>query len=539
MGNKSKHKKRRGQKPQAGGSKQKGEKKITAENARVAPSGGAETKSPVRGSGKTLPLTLFLICFVAYLINGDFDPGGDQQGNMLFSVNLLKYHSFSVTPERAPAGFTWTYKEESGEERQIGKLKEWNRQLHDAYRNGDLTPTHQYYLTPTKHPGRYANTFGMGAPVAGLPVYAFLNLFTDVDSNPYWWWYGSKLSASLLIAFAAVLLFLSARFFVASAPAVLIALTFALGSCVWTTSSQALWQHPANTFFLALGAYFLCGAATRKHFAAYCGLALGMAVLCRPTGAVVVVCAGLYLLVANRRLFMRYALGGLPVAAALAAYNLYYFDNLFHFGQIAASESIALAKTGVADVWQTPIWLGLSGLLFSPSRGLLFFSPVLLFGFAGAVMAWKDRSKYAPLIPLQVATVLLLLVAAHWFDWWGGWAYGYRPIVDVMVFIALLMAPAMEKILRARRLFRIFITLLVWSVSVQFIGAFSYNGASWNYRDKMNIDQREHQRRLWSLADNQIVYYATHFGSARRQKRGAMDSYIRSPMPVVVHPPIE
>ncbi len=175
----------------------------------------------------------------------------------------------------------------------------------------------------------------------------------------------------------------------------------------------------------------------------------------------------------------------------------------------------------------------------SPSRGLLFFSPVLLFGFVGAVMAWKDRSKYAPLIALQIAVALLLLVAARWFDWWGGWAFGYRPIVDVMVLVALLMAPAMEKVLHTRWLSRTFIALLVWSVGVQFIGAFSYNGASWNYRNQMNIDQRDYQHRLWSLADNQIVYYATHFGAARKQKRGAMDSYIRSPMPVVVHPPME
>ncbi len=456
---------------------------------------------------------------------------------MLFSVNLLKYFSFSVTPEQAPAGFSWVY-EQSGQERALGRLKEWDRQFHDAYKNGSLKPAPQYFLTPTKYPNRYVNTFGMGAPIVGLPVYALLNLFVDVDSNQYWWWYGSKLSASLLIASAAVLLFLSARLFIAPMPALLIALTFALGSCVWTTSSQALWQHPANAFFLALGAYFLCGTAVRKHFAAYCGLALGMAVLCRPTSAVVVICAGAYMLVVNRRWFAQYALGGLPVAVALGAYNLYYFDDLFHFGQIAASRDIALLKTGAADVWQTPPWLGLSGLLFSPSRGLLFFSPVLLFGFFGAVMAWK-QPKYAPLIPLQIAAVLLILVAAVWFDWWGGWAFGYRPIVDVMILVALLMAPAMERILHTPWLLKSFVVLLAWSIGVQIIGAYSYNGASWNGRDKMNVDLVEYRHRIWSVSDNQILYYLANFRSARNLKKGAMEGFIRSSMPIIVHPPME
>ena len=36
-----------------------------------------------------VPTLLFVVCFGAYVSNGDFLPGGDQEGNMLFSVNLL------------------------------------------------------------------------------------------------------------------------------------------------------------------------------------------------------------------------------------------------------------------------------------------------------------------------------------------------------------------------------------------------------------------------------------------------------------------
>ena len=89
--------------------------------------------------------------------------------------------------------------------------------------------------------------------------------------------------------------FLAARGFVQPVPAVLIALAFGLGSCAWPVSSQALWQHPASTFFLSLAAWLLLRSEGQPLAAAWCGAAFGMAVLCRPTVAVVAVCTGAYL----------------------------------------------------------------------------------------------------------------------------------------------------------------------------------------------------------------------------------------------------
>ena len=141
-------------------------------------------------------------------------------------------------------------------------------------------------------------------------------------------WHGAALTASLLTALAAPFVFLAARGFVQPVPAVLIALAFGLGSCAWPVSSQALWQHPASTLTSApgcccaasgvrwlppgagrrsawrcchvagqqpgtvaasgqhvnLGAWLLLRSERRPLAAAWCGAALGMAVLCRPSG---------------------------------------------------------------------------------------------------------------------------------------------------------------------------------------------------------------------------------------------------------------
>ena len=491
-------------------------------------------------AGKTslqifLPVLLFFVCFGLYVSNGDFLPGGDQQGNMLAVVNLLKRHTFSLGPPDSPASFIWVL-ESPGKEPQRVTIGQWSREVDDLYAQGRLKAVNRYYLAKTRRSEEYVNTFGLGAAMTALPVYAFLDLFVDIESNRYWWWHGGALTASLLTAFAAVCVFLAARRFAGSLPALLPALAFGLGSCVWSISSQALWQHPATTFYLSLGAYFLLGIPERRGYAAYCGVALGMAVLCRPTSAMVVVCVGAYLLWANRRWFARYVLGGLPFAVMLALYNGYYFGSPFEFGQTIASKNIALASTGSADLWQSPILESLPGLFFSPSRGLAFYSPVLLFGFVGAVLAWKEP-RYRPLIPLQAATLLLFIVAAKWFDWWGGSTYGYRPIVDTVPFFALMMIPVIDRVVSNRWILSLFGALLLWSATVQFVGAWSYSLTGWTsqWRDYDNPDKAS----LWQWTRPQIVYHIANFQSERAIKKRLQQRYTKAGVPILYLSPPE
>ena len=107
---------------------------------------------------------------------------------------------------------------------------------------GELRPQRFYYVSPTVFPEVYVNTFGVGAPLAGVPVYAVLDLFVDIEHDRFWWWHGAALTASLLVALVALFVFLAAHGFVQPVPAVLIALAFGLGSCAWPVSSQALYK---------------------------------------------------------------------------------------------------------------------------------------------------------------------------------------------------------------------------------------------------------------------------------------------------------
>ena len=148
---------------------------------------------------------------------------------MLFSVNLLKPHSFAISPPVAPQAFFWTIAK-PGQEPVPTAIDEWTESTDAAYREGRLAAaSHFYYVSPTVFPEVYVNTFGVGAPLAGLPVYAVLDLFVDIEHDRFWWWHGAALTASLLTALAALFVFLAARGFVQPLPAVLISLAFGPG----------------------------------------------------------------------------------------------------------------------------------------------------------------------------------------------------------------------------------------------------------------------------------------------------------------------
>ena len=223
---------------------------------------------------------------------------------------------------------------------------------------------------------------------------------------------------------------------------------------------------------------------------------------------------------------------------------------------MTAASSIALEKTGASGVWQTPLWVGLAGHLLSPSRGLFIFSPFLLFSLVGVYRVWREP-RWSFLRPLTLAVAIVLIIESKHFDWWSGWAYGYRHIVDTCVFLALFLVPAATWFFAPKWLV-IYLTLLAWSIAVQVIGVFAYDVVGWNYRwlghrvrmpgqlapvtitdsaelhdalgqgarslgqIQADIDLPQYRYRLWSLTDNEIGYYFKHFWASRKIKHALM-----------------
>jgi hypothetical protein len=142
------------------------------------------------------------------------------------------------------------------------------------------------------------------------------------------------------------------------------------------------------------------------------------------------------------------------------------------------------------------------GILLSPSRGLLIYSPVFVVSCIGMAMIWREPGQLL-LKNLSLAPFLTLIVVAKWVNWWGGHSYGPRLMADVTPILCLYLYRPFEKV-QGRRLLKFGLYgLCGLSVSAHVLGAFG--DGSWNYTP-MNVDHA--RERLWSWIDNPPVYYA-------------------------------
>jgi hypothetical protein len=532
-------------------------------------------------------VSLFLLLLVAYLANGDVLPGNDAVANVRLAGKLVSKHKLVFTPEEDPFMFEWHLKTPEGERHAhfVSWLSSLNGEpVRRAYERGDLSaPDPYYFLMRTRYPGVYANRYGLGAALFAVPfvaaVYPFVHDLYDRPSAGILWFTG-KVAVSCAVAASAVLLFLAALAFLRPGTAAWLALAYGLGTCVWSSSSQTLWQHGPMAFFLALGTYFLM-QRERPRSAYWVGLSYTLAFVCRPTAAVAVAAVGIYFLIRDRRALLRCVAAGLPVALLLAAYNLHTFGTLIVLGQVdvggaatAGTQApvafalvpMAVAATGspvitATSLFGTSVLEGIGGILVSPSRGLFVFSPVMVLAFWGLVRIFRD-GRFSTLRPVGLTALALCLVVARWHGWWGGWCYGPRLLADVVVLLAFLAIPVAEEVRNRRALAVAFGVCLTWAVAVQFVGAFAYDVVGWNDRalfavklpgnetplrfsdpdearreawarggsveeQTIDVNSRRGHSRLWSVRDSQILYYFEHFLEARKLKQIAIQQFLR------------
>lgn len=442
---------------------------------------------------------LFAALTALYLADGSFVTANGAKPNAWLPVALLEHHAISFAPGEEPF----------------------------MYARG----REKYYLVPSALPGRSVGTFGVGAGLVALPALALVRLVAgELTARPELVWLTVRVVAAACVAGSAAFVFLAAAAFTTRRRALAVAVAYAAGGCGWSIASQALYQHGPDMLLLALGAWQLTrlpqvagdgapGAAT------WAGLALGAATWMRPTSAVVVLAVAAWLAWARRRALWPFLVAAAVPLVLLAAYQWRYLGAPWETGQEARASSVALHKTGVGDPWQTPLALGAAGLLFSPSRGLFVFSPLFALALPGAFIAFR-QPRFAVLRPLALAALSLTVVACKWFDWWGGWTYGYRPLVDLTPLLALLALPTLDALFARRWRVAVAAGLLGWSVAVQALGAYCYDTDGWNARQGRDIDRPQFRARLWSVADSQILYYATHARAARRARLEGMAHFM-------------
>jgi hypothetical protein len=273
-----------------------------------------------------------------------------------------------------------------------------------------------------------------------------------------------KLSASLLAALSAALLYRLLRRRAAEPVALLLTVAYAFGTTTWVISSQALWQH-GMAELLVIGALLLLTGPCTPPRALAAGLLCGLIAANRPPDTLLAAALGAY------GLFWAGRQAALLVAAAALPMGLVLLYNLEAAGHFAGGYGVM----GRASFFRHGLLSGLGGLLFSPTRGLFVFSPFLLF----LALSWRhlprDRGERFLTLALSAGVVLQILLYAK-ADWRAGISWGPRYMTDLLPLLLWMLVPVVAALRGVGR--TCFVLAVGAAVAIEAIGAFWYTGAT-------------------------------------------------------------
>lgn len=312
----------------------------------------------------------------------------------------------------------------------------------------------------------------------------------------------AALTASLLTAGGVALVFAALARRTGLRTAGLVAVGLGFGTNLWPLASRSLWQLETVTFGLALALHAWWRPPqemkARHVWIGAAGLALAGCARLETTPMIAVLLAGLVVRLGIRRASPALALVATAGGVLMAAQWTWFGSVL---GAKMILQSSGLAAHGVTGTFSAEPWYGAIGLLFSPSRGLLLFSPIVLIPLLGLPTVWRQRSDAGDRWWTAAALVQYVCYASYSM-WWGGHTYGPRYLIDALVPLVPAAAAGMAWVAARRWRQAAAVVALVWSVAVAATGAFSYPNDRWNTAP---ADVDRHHDRLWDWHDPQIV----------------------------------
>ncbi|MCB0806756.1 MAG: glycosyltransferase family 39 protein [Bacteroidales bacterium] len=164
------------------------------------------------------------------------------------------------------------------------------------------------------------------------------------------------------------------------------------------------------------------------------GIFAGLTFISEYNLAVLIFFMGLFLLWKEKKIkpLLVFALGVLPSILFILWYNSKFSTSPFVFlykyhNYNQLDQNYGFRLPGIEAFW---------GLTFSPYRGMFFYVPVLLTGFYFLFRQLINRS-IANLLNniLFIPSVLYFIFIASYFAWWGGWCYGPRLLMGMLILL--------------------------------------------------------------------------------------------------------
>jgi hypothetical protein len=410
---------------------------------------------------------LAVVCFVCFNVNGRELGTYDSQPSKFLAREILTTHTLTLdaTVAQQPA---------------YGERPGFVRTADGHFRSA-------YSIVPA------VEAAVVGWPLAALHI---IDLTGPLSPNLL-----AKLTASLLSSIAVLFAFLTARRYASDAVSAFVALGFGLGTNIWALASQTLWQHESVLFGLSLALFYLTAPTVSTGGLWLASFGLGVAGWARPQVAPAVAILALCLITRRGRWRDVLALVPLAICGAGAVWlNIRWFGH--PFGAVPHLESLhPLLHNVDGSLSRTPLQNAL-GLLFSPSRGLVIFSPIVLVALLSLRRAWDEGPRGGVLIWCGMAAIAQFALYAGYSVWWGGYTYGPRYLIDLLPLLVPLAAAGATILVNTRVGVAVGGAALAWSVLLAATGAWCYPADGWN-SDPINVDQ--HHERLWEWRDPQFV----------------------------------
>jgi hypothetical protein len=426
---------------------------------------------------------IFIITYFVFLIS-PIQQIADSNYSMLVSQSLLEHGSFTLDHYVIP-GFNSSLPTEP-----LPNYKPYQLQLKGG---------HSYYYFPP------------GSSVLSVPDVATMNIFglSPVDSNGVFNLQGERRIeaslAALLMGGLASLFFYTSRLLLPLGWSVLIALSAAFGTQMWSTASRGLWSDTWGIFLLGFVVWMLVAQEVKGEAVRPVLLAslLAWTYFVRPTYCLPIIAITGYLLISYPSLSVRFLVTG---GAWLLGFVLY---SRYQFGQVLPDYYEASRLTFDS------FWVAFAGNLISPSRGLLIFVPTTAF-VAYLLIRYAKEFAYPRLVVICLCIIAAHLIAVAGFSrWWGGHCYGPRYTTGLIPWFVLLGILGIKAALTKQEQYDSRAVPMGWkiervlggvilacSIAINGNGSLNNRTSYWNLRP-VNVDERP--ERVWDWRDPQFL----------------------------------
>ncbi len=313
--------------------------------------------------------------------------------------------------------------------------------------------------------GRTYAKAGIGQAILAVPLYAVAKSAAHFVPDPFKT-LAQRAVVSIFNAFvgaAICVLFFSFCLFLGYTQRVSFWLCVGLGLCTFLTFyNKSFLLEPLRTLCL-LGAVYFFFRYTQTHLAGdffLSGLFCGLGPLVKITFVKNIGIIGLFLcyfLLKQKKAVYWKNTGWFMLPQIVCAIGLLVYNHII-FGSPFAS---GYSQEGSTDLFSTPLWVGLYGLLVSSGKGFFWYAPIAMLGLFGFN---KLHSRF-PQLAFLIAAICLFncLFYAKFVAWAGDGSWGPRYLTPLLPLI----------ILPAGALFtsKISKTLQAWLYGLLLIGA--------------------------------------------------------------------